>query len=432
VLGSVLLDNAMLLEVIPILESGDFYRDTHETIYRSIRELFSQGKPVDAITLAEDLISRGAYESIGGDEALSAILGSVPHAANAKYYAGIVHELAVRRRLIQHAEQSLREAYDRANDKTAAELLADAERRLFSIGDAEAKGSIRSIREIGGEWLDRLHDRLEGRVFGVPTGMIDFDGLAGGLPEGSLAILAGRPSMGKTAFALNILENAVRSDKGVLCVSLEMGDREVMGRLLVSASCVSGHKVLQGTPSAAEICRLGAAYDWYAQRDHLLELDANPVRTMSTISANARRFASRRSLDLVIVDYVQLIEPETTGESRQEQVSKISRRLKAMARELKVPVLALSQLSRAVEHRDDRRPRMADLRESGALEQDADLVLLLHRPEYYDPADQPGIAELIVAKNRNGRTGTVRLAWRKDVTRFESLSHSEQATPGAF
>jgi replicative DNA helicase len=266
----------------------------------------------------------------------------------------------------------------------------------------------------------------------VPTGMIDFDGLAGGLPEGSLAILAGRPSMGKTAFALNILENAVRSEKGVLCVSLEMGDREVMGRLLVSASCVSGHKVLQGTPSAAEICRLGAAYDWYAQRDHLLELDANPVRTMSTISANARRFASRRSLDLVIVDYVQLIEPETTGESRQEQVSKISRRLKAMARELKVPVLALSQLSRAVEHRDDRRPRMADLRESGALEQDADLVLLLHRPEYYDPADQPGIAELIVAKNRNGRTGTVRLAWRKDVTRFESLSHSEQATPGAF
>ena len=284
--------------------------------------------------------------------------------------------------------------------------------------------------------MDRIIERSESRhpITGVATGFFDLDDITGGFQHDQLIILAARPSMGKTAFALNICDHAAVTLKTpVLFVSLEMGKIELAERLICARSRVDGHKLRTGqNMGTREISQLSKSYD--ELRVASMFIDDTPARNMLQITANARRLKMRSDLGMIMVDYIQLIDSEETRDSRQEQIAKISRRLKTLARELHVPVVALSQLNRAVENREDRRPRMADLRESGAIEQDADMVLLLHRPDYYDANDQPGQAEVIIAKNRNGATGTIKLQFQKNHTRFDNLANVAEAPidAGAF
>ena len=433
VLGSILLDNDVLHDVVGLLDVEHFYRDNHQIFYRAIRDLYDLGKAIDAITISDELVRRDQFKAIGGDEFISQILGSVPHAANAKYYAQIVRQKAVSRALIESANHILVDGY--SNNFTAEELLEDAERRIFAIAEDQSSSETVELRDVVTQAMDRIAARSEARhpISGVPTGYFDLDDITGGLQPEQLIILAARPSMGKTAIALNICDHAAVTSKiPVLFVSLEMGRVELAERLLCARSKVDGHKLRTGQNlGTREMTLLGKGYD--ELRSSPMFIDDSSSRTMLQITANARRLKLRQSIGMIVVDYIQLIDSDESRDSRQEQIAKISRRLKTLAREMKLPVVALSQLNRAVENREDRRPRMADLRESGAIEQDADMILLLHRPEYYDANDQPGIAEVIVAKNRNGATGTVKLTFLKNFTRFENLSSvAEPIDEGAF
>jgi replicative DNA helicase len=433
VLGSILLDNEVLHEVVPMLRAQDFYRDTHQILYRTICDLYDLGKAVDLITLAEELTRRDQFKAIGGAETLSQIGNRVASAVNARYYADIVRQKAISRELIECANEMLREGY--SNAFTAEQLLEAAERRVFNIAEDQTKGETIELKDVVTEAIHRIGERRDARhpISGLASGYFELDDLTGGLQPAQLVILAARPSMGKTALALNICDHAcVELKSPALFVSLEMGRHELAERLLCARSRVDGHKIRTGQNlGTREMIQLGKGYD--ELRVAPLFIDDTPARNMLQITANARRLRLRENLGLIVVDYIQLVDSEESRDSRQEQIAKISRRLKTLARELRVPVIALSQLNRAVENREDRRPRMADLRESGALEQDADLVLLLHRPEYYDANDQPGVAELIVAKNRNGATDTIKLTFLKHITRFENLATiAEPIDEGTF
>ncbi|WP_435018374.1 replicative DNA helicase [Tundrisphaera sp. TA3] len=433
VLGSILLDNDALHEVIPILKVEDFYRDSHQIIYRSVRELYDLGKAVDAITLIEELTRKGSLSAIGGHEAIHQILNDVPHAANAKYYAQIVRQKAVSRELIEGANQILRDGY--SNNYTADELLESAERKIFAIAEDQAAGETVELKDVIVAAMDRITARSEDRhaVHGLASGFFDLDEITGGFHGSQLIILAARPAMGKTAIAMNICEHVIcELKKSVLFVSLEMGELELAERLLSSRSRVDSHKLRTGKNLGhQDMIQLGRGYNELQNAAPLL-IDDTPARNMLQITANARRLKLRQDIGLIVVDYIQLIDSEESRDSRQEQISKISRRLKTLAREMQIPVIALSQLNRGVESREDKRPKMSDLRESGAIEQDADLILMLHRPEYYDPNDQPGVAELIIAKNRAGATDTVKLTFLKNLTRFENMAHVVDPINGAY
>jgi replicative DNA helicase len=433
VLGSILLDNDVLHEVVPILKVEDFYRDVHQALYRTIRDLYDLGKAIDVITLAEELTRRDQFQAIGGEERLAQIVNCVPSAANARYYADIVRQKSISRELIECANEILRDGY--SNNFTADQLLEAAERRVFNIAEDQSRGDTVELKDVLQNAMERIGLRAESKhpITGVATGYHELDDITSGFQPEQLIIIAARPSMGKTALALNICEHAAVDRKlPVLFVSLEMGQLEIAERILCSRSRVDGHKLRTGQGiGPKELKLLGDGFE--ALRQAPLFIDDTPARNMLQITANTRRLRLRQSLGMVVVDYIQLVDSEESRDSRQEQIAKISRRLKTLARDLKVPVIALSQLNRAVENREDRRPRMADLRESGAIEQDADMVLLLHRPEYYDANDQPGVAELIVAKNRNGATGTVKLTFLKHLTRFENFAAVlDPIGPGAF
>jgi replicative DNA helicase len=430
VIGSMLIDNETLHDVVPLLKVEDFYRDSHQILYRAIRDLYDLGNAIDAITLIDELTRRGEFEKAGGDETISKAINGTPSAANAKYYAQIVKQRAVSRELIEAGNEILRDGY--SNNFTADELLQSAERRIFAIAEDKATGETIEIKDVLVSAMDRITARAEHNhtVTGVGTGYYNLDDITSGFQPTQLIIIAARPSMGKTALALNICEHVIcELNKTVLFVSLEMGELELTERLLSSRGRVDGYKLRTGKGlGTQDMAQLGKAYNELVKAPLLI--DSTPARNMLQITANARRLKLRQDLGLIVVDYIQLVDAEESRDSRQEQIAKISRRLKQLARELKIPVVALSQLNRGVENREDRRPRMADLRESGAIEQDADLVLLLHRPEYYDENDQPGIAELIIAKNRAGATGTVKFAFLKNLTRFENLA--ENTDPGGI
>ncbi|HEV3163334.1 MAG TPA: replicative DNA helicase [Isosphaeraceae bacterium] len=436
VLGAILLDNEVLHDVVPILDVDDFYRDSHQILYKTIRDLYDQGKAIDAIILVDELSRRNQLKDVGGDEAIVEILKSVPHAANAKYHAGIVREKSITRQLIEAGNEILHDGY--SNNFSADQLLESAEQRVFEIAEDRISGETVELNEVIEKAMNRIILRSEEKhpVTGAASGFYELDDLTGGFQPAQLIIIAARPSMGKTAVALNICENiAIDQKKGVLFVSLEMGRLELAERLLCARSKVDGAKLRTGQGLGhREMTQLGKVLPELITDSFFI--DDTPTRNMLQITANARRLKLRKSISLIVVDYIQLIDSETGDgrESRQEQIAKISRRLKTLAREIQVPVIALSQLNRAVENREDRRPRMADLRESGAIEQDADIVLLLHRPEYYDPNDQPGIAELIVAKNRNGPVHPgIKLAFLKNFTRFENLAAiAEPIDAGTF
>ncbi len=424
VLGSILLLPEVCDEIATVLRVDDFYDDANRTLFGHLREMHDEGKKIDVTLLVSRLRKAEDYEAIGGAAYLGRLSTAVPNAAHAVYYAQIVAEKATCRKLIQSATEILRDAYDQTQEPR--ELVAQAEQRVFAIMDGRSSQSVSSISDILHQAMDRIDARMcsdhtEGTV---ETGYLDFDAMTGGMHQGELIILAARPSMGKTAFAMNIAENISMNKLGaVLFISLEMSGIELADRMLCSVARVNGHKLRNGDITQEERGRLLEKANEISQAP--LFVDDSPSRTVSEIAAGARRIIRQgQPLGLVVIDYLQLIEPDNPRDPRQEQVAKIARRLKGMARELKVPVLCLSQLNRQAEDSKDHRPKLSHLRESGAIEQDADVVMFVHREEYYQRGEEreqyAGQAEIIIAKQRNGPIGEVELLWEKNYTRFQN------------
>ena len=423
VLGSLLLDPLLCDEVSLILRPEDFYADAHEKIFRHMIDMHNSGGRIDATLLPERLRKAGDLEAIGGMAYLLEVAQAVPVAAHAVHYARIVQEKATLRALIHASTEILRDAYDQTSE--AREMLARAEERVFAILEQRGTGDLATMSDVLKEALLRIDARLkhEHDISGVATGFVDLDALTGGLHESELIILAARPSMGKTALAANIAEHvAIRGSVSTLFVSLEMSRLELADRMLCSFAKINGHKLRNGTISSTERRELVQKAAEMSMAP--LFIDDTPSRTMTEIGATARRLKRKQKLGFIVIDYLQLIEPDNPKDPRQEQVAKIARRLKGLARELRVPILCLAQLNRQAEVTKDNRPRLSHLRESGAIEQDADVVMFVHREEYYHSPQEieergiAGQAELMLSKQRNGPTGDIRLLWQKDYTRF--------------
>lgn len=420
VLGSMLRDNGVIADVVVILRPENFYSDAHQKIFGAVVALYDKGHPVDLVVLAEELTRRGQLEDIGGYAALPVLWEAAPTAANAVYYARIVREKALLRNLIHASTEILRDAYDQV--RPADEMMESAEKRILEIADAGITGQTYTLAEALTSAFDRI-DRVHSgeATAGLATGFIDLDEITAGLHESELVILAARPSVGKTSFALNLVRNVVLEAKAAaLFVSLEQSRTELAERLLCCQARVDSHRLRKGTLSADDMDRLLEAAG--TLRGAKLFIDDSPAQGMLRIAANARRLRLRDKIRLVVIDYLQLIEPENRRDPRQEQVAQISRRLKFLAKELNIPVVALAQVNRSSEDRQDHRPRLADLRESGSIEQDADTVLLLHRPDRYEPGQHDGVIEVIVGKQRNGPTGEVTLAYLKQFMRYEDYA----------
>jgi replicative DNA helicase len=427
VLGSILLLPEVFDEVALVVRAKDFYSDANRTIYEHLLAMHDGGKSIDPMLLVESLRRAEQYEAIGGAAYLAEIGQMVPTAAHAEYYAKIVAEKAVLRSLIHAGTDIVHDAYDPTLE--TREALSRAEEKVFGILESRGSGDLSSISDVLHESLERIDARLDNKhaCGGIETGLEDYDQLTGGLQNSELIILAARPSMGKTALAMNITEHvAVQLNVPVLFVSLEMSALELGDRLLCSVAEVNGHRLRNGTITSDERRKLVKCAGEISKAP--LFIDDSPSRTMTEISANARRLKRRDGLGLIVIDYLQLIDPDNSRDPRQEQVAKIARRLKGLARELTVPVLCLAQLNRQVESSKDNKPQLSHLRESGAIEQDADVVMFVHREEYYMSNEEDrervrGQADLLVRKQRNGPTGDVKLAWIHDFTRFRNFSH---------
>jgi len=427
VLGSILLLPTVCDDVALIVRPEDFYEPANRTLYTHMRAMHDEGRRIDTTLLVERLKTSAQFDEVGGAAYLAEVLQSAPTAANASYYAEIVKNKSTLRALIHSSTEILRDAYDETHE--AREMLSLAEQKIFAILDERGAGELANIRDILQEAMVRIDARMknEHTIGGIETGFRDFDTLTGGLHDSELIILAARPSMGKTALALNIAEfSALESHTTTLFVSLEMSSVELADRMLCSLAEVNGQRLRNGTISNDDRRKLVEKAAEMSQAP--LFVDDTPSRTMTEIAAAARRLKRKSKLGLVVIDYLQLIEPDNPRDPRQEQVAKIARRLKGLARELRVPVLCLAQLNRQAEVSRDNRPRLSHLRESGAIEQDADVVMFIHREEYYqtneeDRAKVAGQADLIIAKQRNGPIGEVKLAWLKDITRFRDSAH---------
>ncbi len=422
VLGSILLRPDVCDEIVMILRPDDFYDEAHRKLFQQISAMHDAGKRIDVTLLVDELKRQDAFDSMGGASFLAQVGNSVATAAHATYYAEVVRHHATCRSLINACTEILQEAY--APDANAPALLSRAEQRIFSILERGESSSLNEIREILHVAMDRIDARMKGEHLagGVETGFRELDNLTGGLHNSELLVLAARPSMGKTALAMNIAEHvALQQKMPVLFISLEMSSIELADRMLCSVAEVNGSRLRNGTISKDDRKRLVETAA--VMSDCALYVDDSPSRTVSEIAAAARRIKRReKGLGLVVIDYLQLIEPDNPSDPRQEQVAKMARRLKGLAREVEVPVLCLAQLNRQAEVAKENRPRLSHLRESGAIEQDADVVMFVHREEYYrapDERDQvAGQAEIIIAKQRNGPIGEVELVWRKEFTRF--------------
>ena len=423
VLGSILLKPDVCDDVALILKAHDFYDEAHQLLYERIQEMHDAGNRIDVALLVAELKRHEEFERIGGAQFLARVGEAVPTAAHVKDYAEIVRTDSTSRALIDASTEILREAYDPGHDPR--ELLGRAEQKIFSILDRRGSSKVDSIEDILHRALDRIDARLKGEHIGggVDTGFEGLDKMMGGLHNSELVILAARPSMGKTAFAMNIAENvSLHQRRPVLFVSLEMSSIELADRLLCSVAEVDSRRLRNGTISMDDKKRL---VDTAAQiSDSPLFVDDSPSRSVTEIAAAARRIKRNKGeLGLIVIDYLQLIQPDDPRDPRQEQVAKMARRLKGLARELEVPLLCLAQLNRQAESSGDHRPKLSHLRESGAIEQDADVVMFVHREEYYmsagdDRESVAGLAEIIVSKQRNGPVGEEQLIWRKEFTRF--------------
>jgi replicative DNA helicase len=421
VLGAILIQSDVLTTVAEMLQPVDFYRTSHQKIYEGMMEVAERGEPVDIVTLTAHLQNLGHLEEIGGVGYLATLANLVPTAANVDYYASIVREKAVVRRLIKVATQIAASGYERTDDVVG--LLDDAERRISELTNEKVTRGFTPIKDV----LLTTFERLEflysnkGGVTGVPSGYPDLDKMTSGFQKSDLIIVAARPSVGKTAFSLNIAQNvAVRAGLPVAIFSLEMAKEQLVSRVLCAEANIDAGRMRTGFLEDDDWPKLTMAVSTLAEAP--IFIDDTPGVTVADIRAKSRRLQQEQGLGLILIDYMQLIQGRGRGDNRQQEISEISRTLKLIARELNVPVIALSQLSRSVEQRQDKRPMLSDLRESGSIEQDADIVAFLYRDDYYDPeSERKNIIEIIIAKQRNGPTGKVELVFLKNYNKFVSL-----------
>ncbi|KRM05740.1 MAG: replicative DNA helicase [Liquorilactobacillus ghanensis] len=435
VLGSVFLSAAALVDAMEYVQSADFYRRAHQIIFQTMVDLNNQDEAIDVVTVNNRLTEQNQLEDVGGVSYIAELADAVPTAANVGYYAKIVQEKALMRKLITTATNIVSQAYDQDDDVTS--LLDNAERQIMDVSEQRNSNGFRPIRDVLNsaiEEVNRLYQKKE-EITGLPTGYQDLDKMTAGLQPDNLIILAARPAVGKTAFALNIAQNVgTKTDKAVAIFSLEMSAESLVNRMLCAEGSVNANHLRTGQLNAEEWNNLIVAMGSLSQTE--IFIDDTPGIKMSEIRAKSRRLAKENgNLGLIVVDYLQLIEG-SNKENRQQEVSEISRQLKKLAKELSVPVIALSQLSRGVEQRQDKRPVLSDIRESGSIEQDADIVAFLYRDDYYerdddnqqqsdsdDETQDVGEVEVIIEKNRSGPRGTVKLLFVKSYNKFSSIAY---------
>lgn len=423
-LGSILIEDDVITTIADRINQGDFYDRRHGTIYAAMLKLYEQHKPVDLLTLSNALKDTGDLETIGGSSYLTELTNAVPTAAHAEHYADIVAEKSMRRKLIKASEDIVNLSFTEGSS-SVQEILEEAEKRLFAVSQRNTKQDLVSIDQILAEGFDRLDElhKNKGRLRGVRTGWRDLDNKTAGLQRSDLIILAARPAMGKTAFVLNLAQNVGLHEKqSVLFFSLEMGKDQLVDRMLASESGVDAWNIRTGNLSDEDFEKLGQAMG--ALSEAPIYIDDTPGITVLEMRTKARREAQKHPLGLIVIDYLQLMSGSRGGNdfNRVQEVSEISRGLKLIARELNVPVIALSQLSRSVESRSPQIPQLSDLRESGSIEQDADIVAFLYREDYYNPeTDRQHITDLILAKHRNGPTGRIELYFHPEKLKFISL-----------
>ena len=428
VLGGLLLDNGAWDRVADLLTDSDFYRYEHKLVYSGIATLVNGNKPADVVTVFEHLQNLGKADEVGGLAYLNSLAQYVPSAANIRRYAEIVRERAILRKLVTASDEIATAAFN-PQGKPVDKILDEAEQKIFNIGEegSRMKEGFQGMDKLVVELLDRVQEMADNPndITGVPTGFVDLDRMTSGLQPGDLVVLAARPSMGKTAFAINIAEHvALNEGLPVAVFSMEMGASQLAVRIVGSIGRINQSHLRSGKLTDEEWPRLTEAIE--KLRNVSLHIDETPGLNPSVLRANARRLARQcGKLGLIVVDYLQLMSGSSSeGENRASELGEISRGLKMLAKELQCPVIALSQLNRSVETRTDKRPMMSDLRESGAIEQDADIIMFIYRDEYYtrEACKEPGVAEIIIGKQRNGPTGTVKLAFLNALTRFESLA----------
>ena len=425
VIGSILMDKDEMMNVADILVPDDFYQSEYRMIYQAMVQINSEGRPVDLVTVHEQLKSMNVPPEVSSLDFMIEVVNSVATSANAKHYAKIVKEKSLLRKVIKVNETIMEECY--AGHESADAILEETEKQLFKLLQSRGAEDITPIKDVVMEAINRIEaaSKQSGSVTGVPTGFTDLDYRTAGLQPSDMILIAARPSMGKTAFALNLAAHAACKKHITTAIfSLEMSKVQLVNRFLSMESSVSAQNLRTGNLSETEWENLVEGASIIGNSG--LVIDDTPGISISDLRSKCRKIKLEHDdLGLIIIDYIQLMTSNTRSESRQQEVSEISRSLKALARELNVPVVALSQLSRAVEQRPDHRPMLSDLRESGAIEQDADVVMFLYRDEYYKKdTDKPGVAEVIIAKQRNGPVGTVELAWIGDRQRFANLERS--------
>ncbi len=426
VLGAILINNHAFNHATEVIDADDFFRDAHRRIFEKMVGLSERNEPIDLVTLKDELARAGELDEVGGPAYISSLMDGVPRSANVDHYARIVKERSTLRRLIQSATDVLARAYDA--EENADELLDEAERSIFQIAENRMRSGFVRIGELvdsGYQIIETLQAQ-RGLVTGVPSGFTDLDELTSGFQKSDLIIVAARPAMGKTSLVLNMAMNAAtEADKSIGIFSLEMSKEQLFLRLLTSEARVDQHRFRGGYLGEQDYQRL---VDAFARlHDAKVFIDDTPSVGILEMRAKCRRLKMEHGLDMIVVDYLQLMQGRGRFESRQQELASISRALKILAKELDVPIIALSQLSRATETRSDHRPQLSDLRESGALEQDADVVMFIFREEMYPVEGQvnpesEGVAEIIIGKQRNGPTGTAKLAFLKQFTRFENLA----------
>ena len=430
VLGGILIEPDALSRVLEIMRGTDFYREAHQKIFTAMVELYQKGTPVDLITLTDHLLNRGRMEELGGTAYLVSLADAIPSAANIEVYARIVRDKATLRRLISFSSEIASKSYRFSGD--VEEILDQAEKSIFEITEDKITPQVYPLSEVikdSFRTIEELYDRKE-RVSGLPTGFTKLDQFTSGLQPSDLIIVAGRPSMGKTAFALDMARNAATlAEVPVVIFSLEMSRQQLAIRMLCSEARVDAHRLRSGYIGERDWPRLTHAAGVLSEAP--IYIDDSPALSVLQMRAKARRLKADRGLGLVVVDYLQLMSGRSGADRREQEISEISRSLKALAKEIHVPVIALSQLNRKVEDRTDKRPVMADLRESGAIEQDADVILFIYRDEMYDEnSKQKGIAEINIGKQRNGPSGVrVNLAFLSQYTRFENLAGGDEGPP---
>jgi len=421
VLGAMIIDKECIAAVTESIKSEDFYSENHREIFEAVLDLFNRNEPVDLITVSEQLKVRGTMEAVGGLEYLTELVTLVPTTANVKYYTKIVEEKSILRKLIRAAVDIANQSYEAADE--VSYIMDNAEKQIFDILQKRNTQGFVPIKDVLIESFDKLEELYKNKrkIVGVPTGFVDLDMKTAGLHPSDLILIAARPAMGKTSFALNIAQYAaIHANVPVAIFSLEMSKEQLVNRILWSEALIDSQKMRTGELQDDDWPKLARVIGPLSEAP--IYIDDTPGLSVVEMRAKCRRLKLEKNLGLIVIDYLQLMQGRGKSESRQQEISEISRSLKILAKELNVPIITLSQLSRAPEQRSDHRPILSDLRESGAIEQDADIVMFLYRDDYYNPdTDKKNIAECIIAKHRNGSTGTVELVWLGQYTKFANF-----------